>query len=432
MRKEKCIFIILLIFASGMLISCQDDTRANIKEKNEERTNFIASPADKKIIEAKAKVNANPQSSETHLQLASAYLKKVRETGDYSINRTAEISIDKALEIEPDNFNALVLRSQIYLSEHKFAKALELSQKMEKMQPKSTIVYAIKTDALTELGKYDEAVESAQKLVDMRPDATSFSRVAHLRFLHGDTDGAIEARRKVIRISDPSDKEALAWAYSQLGKDYFETGKFDEAELIYNRALEIFPDYHWGLAGKGQVLAAKGNLKEAATIYEKLRSRVPEANREIFLGDIYTKMGRKEDAQKIYREVAEFEKNKSDGDMHRIALLWADHKVNLDEALNIARMDREEYDDLLASDTYAWTLYQKGDYGKAKEEMKNALRLNSKNALFFYHLGMIENKLNNKEAAIKNLKLALDTNPSFDLLQADTAKETLQRLRNNT
>ncbi len=44
---------------------------------------------------------------------------------------------------------------------------------------------------------------------------------------------------------------------------------------------------------------------------------------------------------------------------------------------------------------------------------------------------MIENKLGNKDKAIKYLKLTLETNPSFDLLQAEIAKETLTELESN-
>ncbi len=428
MKREKKLLLVLFILVAFAGLSCTKNSGViSTVDANEKK--LIASPADKSIELAQNAVNKDPELSKSHLQLAAAYLKKVRETGDYSINRIAEISIAKALEIEPDSFEAQVLKAQIYLSEHKFAEALKLAEELEKTHPNNTIVYAIKTDALTELGRYEEAVDAAQKFVDMRPDATSYTRVAHLRSLHGDIEGAIEARKMVIRITDPNDPESIAWAYSQLGKEYFDIGNFSQAEVLFNTALKLFPDYHWALAGKGKVLAAQNKLPEAARVFEKLRNRVPETNREIYLGDIYMKMGREADAQKIYKEVANREKAKENGDMHRIALLWADHNVNLDVAVEIARADRAKYDDLLASDTYAWALYKKGEFAKAKDEMKNAMRLNSKNALFFYHLGMIENKLQNFQEAARYLTLALKTNPSFDLIQADIAKDTLGKHR---
>jgi tetratricopeptide (TPR) repeat protein len=429
MKNHKFLLLMLLAIALSFSASCVQQNSAAGELSETEEKSVLASPADAQIQQAKILVEKFPDQAKSHLQLAAAYLKKVRETGDYSFNRNAEESLKRTLEIEPESFEAMVFQSQIYLSEHKFAQGLEVAEKMDKIRPQNPIVYAAKTDALTELGRYEEAVETAQKFVDTRPNSLSYSRVAHLRALHGDVKGAIEARNTAIKMADPTDKEALAWLYSQLGKDLLNSGDLENAELAYDKALEVFPDYHWALEGKGKVLAANGDLENATKIFEKIVSRVPETNREIYLGDIYTKMGRDGEAQKVYNRVVERERAKENGDMHRVALFLADHDRDLDEALKIAREDREINNDLLASDTYAWALYKKGNYEEAKKQMKDAMRLNSKNALFYYHLGMIEKELGNKSEAVKNLRLALDTNLAFDLLQAEKAKTALQELR---
>jgi len=56
------------------------------------------------------------------------------------------------------------------------------------------------------------------------------------------------------------------------------------------------------------------------------------------------------------------------------------------------------------------------------------MRLKTKNALFFYHAGMIEKGLGNNKAAKNFLQKSLQTNPSFDLLQVEKAKAALQEL----
>lgn len=390
----------------------------------------LVSPADAEIERAKVAVDQKPDLPQSHLRLASAYLKKVRETGDYEINREAEKPIAKALEIEPESFDARILQTQIYLSEHKFAEALDLTKKLEKQNPSNSVVYAALTDALTELGKYEDAVKTAQKMVDFKPNSASYTRVAHLRSLYGDVEGAIEARKLALRIADPDDKEGVAWFYSELGKEFFNTGKFAEAEQNFDNALQILPNYHWALAGKGKVRAANGDLEMAADIYQKLYDKVPQTDRAIFLGDIYEKLGETEKASEIYNLVVKREKSKGEnGDMHRVALYWADHDLNLDEALEIAKKDRETNGDLLASDTLAWCLYKKGNYAQAKKSIDEAMRLKSKNALFHYHKGMIEYALGNRLEAINNLKTSLEINPSFDIIQTKIAKETLEHLR---
>ena len=83
---------------------------------------------------------------------------------------------------------------------------------------------------------------------------------------------------------------------------------------------------------------------------------------------------------------------------------------------------------MLASDTLAWCLYKKGEYAEARKYITETMRLNTKSALFYYHAGMIENALDNRNEAVKYLKLSLSTNPSFDLLQAEIAKDTLTKI----
>lgn len=417
------IFInIALVFSNAGCVRQRAESRENLIKKASFRT-----PADNQIDEAKKLVAQLPDLAKSHNRLAAAFLQKVRETGDYDINREAEKSIRKALEIEPGNFEAQILQTQIYLSEHKFGEALDLTVNLAGTHPGNVAVYVAMTDAQTELGQYAEAVMTAQKLVDMRPNAASYTRVAHLRSLYGDTAGAIEARKLAVKIADPGEKEGLAWFHSELGREFFSVGKYTQAEQEFDAALRIFPEYHWALAGKGQILAARGELEKAALIYQTLYERVPQTGRAIFLGDIYKKLGRDEKAQEIYDAIVRRERE-TKTDMHRIALFWADHDTNLGEALETAKKDREANYDLLASDILAWCLYKKGEFTEAKKYIAEAMRLKTKNAQFFYHAGMIENALGNRPEAKRFLKLALETNSSFDLLQADIARKTLSEL----
>lgn len=425
MWKNRLVFVFLISALCVLNLSCAKQNFSISETAQAEET--ITTPADQQIRQARQLIEKNASAAKNHNLLAAALLQKVRETGDYRINSEAERSLQKAEEIEPGNFESKVLRAQIYLSEHEFDRALEIADALTPNYPGNQLVLTIKTDAQIELGRYEEAVETAQKLVDTRPNAGSYTRVAYLRSLYGDPAGAIEARLTALKMADPLNKENQAWFHSELGREYFNAGKYEEAERMYDRALEIFPAFHWALAGKAGTRAALGDLTSAAAYLEKIR--LPQVANRILLADIYKKSGREAEAQRIYTEVADGEKASENGDMHRIALLWADHDKNLDEALDIARRDREENADLLSSDTLAWALYKKGEYREAKKYITEAMRLKTKNSLFFYHAGMIENALGNRPAAIKYLKLALETNPAFDLLQADIARETLRKLQ---
>jgi Flp pilus assembly protein TadD len=103
--------------------------------------------------------------------------------------------------------------------------------------------------------------------------------------------------------------------------------------------------------------------------------------------------------------------------------------VKLDEALAIAEKEHATRKDIYTADIYAWCLYKKGDFPAAKKAVSEAMRLKTKNALFFYHAGMIEKEIGNKKGAKDFLQKALQMNPAFDVLQAEKAKNALQQLQ---
>ena len=247
----------------------------------------LSSPADVEIAEAGKIINQYPNLAKNYNRLAFAFLKKVRETGDYSLNRQAESALKKSLEIEPDNYEAMVLQVQILLSDHRFEEGLELAQKLETVRPSDLAIYVAKTDALTELGRYKEAVEAAQKAVNLRPNAVSYARVANLRFLYGDTEGALEMRKLAVKIADPDDKEFVAWNHVELGNVLYNTGKFDEAMNQYDSALESFPNYYLALAAKGRTFAAKNDDENAIKFFQLSQTRVPLPETVIALGDVF-------------------------------------------------------------------------------------------------------------------------------------------------
>ena len=66
--------------------------------------------------------------------------------------------------------------------------------------------YGLLGDVLMEQGRVDEAADAYQKMIDLKPCSQSYTRAAHLRWLKGDLDGAIELMRRVKSASprDPS------------------------------------------------------------------------------------------------------------------------------------------------------------------------------------------------------------------------------------
>ena len=58
-------------------------------------------------------------------------------------------------------------------------------------------------------------------------------------------------------------------------------------------------------------------------------------------------------------------------------------------------------------DALAWALYKNGKYQEASDAMQNALRPGTRDALLFFHAGMIANRLGQTSQARGRLQTAL-------------------------
>ncbi|MEX2236203.1 MAG: tetratricopeptide repeat protein [Dehalococcoidia bacterium] len=194
---------------------------------------------------------AEREDARGYTALGVAYLQKVRETGDPTYYTQAEGVLDKALELDPNNFEALTSKGALALARHDFEGALELGLKAKEINPDNAHNYGVIGDALLELGRYDEAFEAFQTMVDTRPDLSSYARISYARELTGDIEGAIIAMEQA-REAGGGRPENVAFTAALVGNLYFGKGDLDRAELEYSRANAILPDYPPALAGLGR------------------------------------------------------------------------------------------------------------------------------------------------------------------------------------
>jgi tetratricopeptide (TPR) repeat protein len=384
-------------------------------------------PGDRLVVSAQNLIEREPSAAKGYNLLAAAYMQKARETGDFSLNAKAEDALSHAEQSEPDGYDALKLRAKLLLTYHRFAEALEVARRAREMNPRDHDNYGAMTDALVELGDYDGAVAAAQTMVDLRPDTASYSRVSYLRELHGDTKGAVEAMRMAVEAASPNDPEGVAWCRVHLGDSLVRDGKKAEGEREYDHALYVFPDYHVALAAKARARLAAGDTDAAAQFYRRAIERVPLPDYAAALGDLYTKLGRVEEARQQYELVEFVERTGAQGGTYtrQLAMFWADHGKRLDEALDVARRERAARRDIYTADLLAWCLYKKGQYAEAKAAMDEALRLGTRDPRLLFHAGMIAVASGDRAGGAKYLRQALAIDSAFDVLQADAARRAL-------
>jgi tetratricopeptide (TPR) repeat protein len=377
------------------------------------------------------KIRENQKDFDSHINLANAYLQKVRETGDPTLYTRTEDLLGEAQKLDDHSPELFAARGSLALARHDFAAALQDGTRALALDPENAHYYGIVGDAQIELGMYDEAINSYQEMVDRRPDFDSFSRVAYARELYGDLEGAIEAMEFALQAGSGT-PENVAWAQVQLANLWFTSGKLVEAQKAYGLSNRTAGAYAPALAGQAKIAAARGDLEQAATFYRQAFNRMPLPEYAIALGDVYAEMGEKVKAEEQYDLVKSMDKllraHGVETDLE-IALFNADHDIDLQPSLAKARAAYDARPSIHAADALAWTLYKTGNYKEAQKYSSEAMRLGTRDPLKLFHAGMISKALGEKEQAHAYLQQAVDLNPHFSLLYADEAADSLKTLK---
>jgi len=364
-------------------------------------------------------------------QLGEAYLQRARETGDPSYYARADASLTKALELDPNDFEAMISFGSLALTRHQFPEAIAWAEQARSFNSYRSAIDGIVGDAQIELGNYDVAFDAFQAMMDRRPDLASYSRVSYARELLGDTDGAIAAMRQAVKLG-PASGENTAWCRVQLGNLYATyTGDLAGAEAEYRRALVGYPGYVHAQAGLARLAAVRGEYRAAIATYESLVTVMPLPEFIIALGDLYTVEGRVDDAAQQYalvRAVQELNRaNGVDVDLE-LALFDVDHDRDLSAALERVQEQFADQPSIKSADALAWTLFKRGDYQAAQSASDQALRLGTRDPLLAFHAGMIAQQLGESDRAREHLQRALALSPSFSILHVIQSRQILAEL----
>jgi len=386
--------------------------------------------ADRAMADAEATVQRRP-TADALVDLAAAFMRKARETGDPAYYRRAEAALDRAVATTPGHYRALRARAWVLLGKHEFTAALRAARTARAIEPHDWWNYGNLADACVELGRYDDAVRATTRMMALRPGLPVYTRVAALRALMNDRRGAIEALELALSTADPRDPEERAWILTYLGHEHWALGELRQARVRYEEALRSFPDYHLALPGLAHVRAAEGDTAGAIDLYERALALTPMPAIAGALGDLYAATGDPRRAAATYDfamymgRVAE-----ATGTTYgrELALVLADHDRGLPDALHLARQEATRRRDIYTDDALAWALYKNGRLADAMRAAHRALRLGTEDALLHYHAGMIAAAAGRGEWAARHLARALALNPHFDLRQAPLARATLARV----
>ncbi|MDQ3431166.1 MAG: tetratricopeptide repeat protein [Actinomycetota bacterium] len=361
--------------------------------------------------------------------LGAAYVQQARITADPTYYAKAEGALRRSLEERPDdNAAAFTGLAALAVARHDFAAGLRLARRAERLNPYSAAALGVRSDALIELGRYEEAFAALQRMVDLKPGVASFTRASYSYELRGDLRGARYALRQALDLAgSPAD---AAYAAYYLGELAWNSGDVRGAARHYADGLRRDPSFTPLLAGRAKVAAARGRTEQALRDYRTVVERLPQPSYVIEYADLLTSLGRDAEATRQHALVAaEQELFRSQGvnvDLE-LALYDADHG-RPGPALQAARAEWDRRRSVHVEDAYAWALHVNGRPAEALPHAAAAERLGTRSALFAYHRGVIEAALGQDGAARRSLSRALRINPHFSVLHAPRAKQLLSEL----
>jgi tetratricopeptide (TPR) repeat protein len=285
----------------------------------------------------------------------------------------------------PRSQEAMLLRAHVLQNLHRFKESETLARRLVQQRGLS-FDYGLLGDALMEQGKLSEAVEAYQRMMNLKPDLRAYARAAHIRWLKGDLQGAIDAMQLAVGAASPNDAESAAWVNTRLAFYEFQAGRFDEAEQRCAFALSLQSNYPPTLLLKGKMLLAQNRFDEAVDALRDATKLNPLPEYQWTLAEALRAGGRENEASGIEMQLRQ---RGASGDPRTLALFLATRRENPEMALRLAKEEFDSRGDVFTHDALAWSLAAAGNLTQAQSEMQRALAEGTEDARLFFHAGVI-------------------------------------------
>ncbi len=346
-----------------------------------------------KVAELNQKIAKQSNDVKSRLQIAVIYIAEARITGEHPYYYPAITKIlDGVLALDSRNFEALVYKASVKMSQHQFQEAKQIAEKARAINPDNAYVYGVLVDANVELGNYDEAVKVSDKMQAIKPSLESYSRVSYLREIYGDYPGSIEAMKMAVQAGLPG-SEPYCWSKKTLAHLYEKTEKWDDAEIQYQGILAIRPSYAFALEGLARVEKSRKNYLKALDLLKQASDIMPEFSFHEEMADIYVLQGEKQKASDKYTEVLDMlKKDEKSGHTVSLEMCRVYTKAGMyDMAIDQATTEFNQRPlNIEVNQALAWANFLKKETEKARDYIKVALKTGSKDPELLKRASLIE------------------------------------------
>ena len=292
------------------------------------------------------RLKTRPDSYLQQAELAAVYLQRGRATRSAKDLEQATLWVERSLE-EFENPPALLVKAEYLQMEHRFHDSLLLVDKVLALEPGNQAAHVL--GVRVELAKGDVAQAEArlQKLPELPLSSLKFLR-AQVAEAQGDIEGARALYQEAIQregdsgsASESARMRAL-WARLELSQ-----GQLEQAEGLLESARSIPVEQPLTELLRAKLLEQKGELKEASSLLRLAYEQFGDPLFLVRLGEVQSKLGQPEAAQKTFATAAQV--LKSDGFGHErdlaLALFYLDPSANAEEVQRLMEIELQRRED---------------------------------------------------------------------------------------
>ncbi len=337
----------------------------------------------------------------------------------------AIINFNEALKIDPNNFRFTNNKGYSLYLAGKYEESIEWFDRSIESNSEYELSWINKGNALEKLEKYESSSECFEKVIELNPnDPKLHYHKGYLLLLSEKSEDSIQCFDKAIEFN--SEYQA-AWANKGVALGKLE--KYDEALACFDKAIELKPDDPTPYYHKGYLLLLSEKYEDAIECFDKAIDLNPEYELALAKKNIaLTKLGNYEEAIKCLDKLIELKPDnpllhREKGhtlflsNKYEDAIECFDKVIELDPECKIAWTDKG----------VALQLLEK--YDEAIKCYDKAIELDPECELAWVNKGAVLSVLEKYDEAIVCYDKVLEINPNHDL--AYTNKGSILLLQGN-
>jgi tetratricopeptide (TPR) repeat protein len=364
-------------------------------------------------------VEAAPSDSSVRVALAQLLLQLQHS------NQAIEVLQD-GIKAQPadDALNGELVR--IFASQKNFTSAAKVADDYQLAAPNDAGPYLLTGLVARADNRLDDAQALFEKALSIQPKGYDvLAELVHLQAQRGQEARAV-SRLQALMAAEP--KEPLI--PNLLGEVYLQQKQYPAAQQILAVAIADKPQWWTPYRNLALAKIGAGDTPGAIAAYQNgLKVAPTESVMLSDLGALYVRMGKVDDALKLYDTwVADQPKSQlAANNLAMLLVTFRSDKASLDRAQALtAGFAAASSGDLL--DTAGWVQFKRGDYGQALPVLQRAVELLPQSNEAHYHLGMAELHSGQTDRARSDLQVALAGSGQF--FGADDARAALATLKN--